>query len=82
MRKKISEIEAGDAVDLHKDRHADPAGLDPTFPFEYAEVVAVDPEVDGWIRVHFEGFPAVSFPADHDVDVNVLDDAPGAPGPR
>jgi len=82
MRKKVSDIEPGDTLDLHGDRYADPAGTDRTYAVEYAEVIAVDPEVDGWIRLHFEGLPTVSFPADHAIPVNPVDPMPSLPGPH
>jgi hypothetical protein len=82
MRMTVSDLDVGDVVDLHLDRYADPAGSDPAYGFEYAEVTCVEAEVDGWVRVHFEGFSPVSFPADHPLQANAADDVPDAPGPR
>lgn len=82
MLRKVSDLQPGDVVDLQRDRYADPDGAHPVYAVECVEVSAVEPEEDGWVRLLFEGLPAVSFPADHLLPANTLDAGAGLPGPR
>lgn len=67
MKKKISELEPGDLVDLQGDRYAD-NGNHPEFEFEYCEVGELVVENTNCVLVHFDKI-SCGFPPDHFVEV-------------
>lgn len=62
QQKKVSDLVAGDLVDLEGDPYADE---DPTWEFEYGEVEDTERETDDCVRVDFANGGSIGFPPDH-----------------
>lgn len=58
-------VKPGDLIDLEGDAYADPAGADPTYPYELAMVADLELETPGCVAVGFEGAGVIGFPPEH-----------------
>lgn len=67
MRKRISELQPGDLVNLEGDHYAD-NGEHPEFEFEYAEVGEIELETPTCTVIHFDKI-SCGFPPNHVVEV-------------
>jgi hypothetical protein len=71
IRRRISELEPGDLVDLEGDPFADPPTDPDTFwTYEYGIVSELEIETPDCTLVYFENGPNVGFPPNHVVTVN------------
>lgn len=62
MQKQVSDLVAGDMVDLENDPYAD---ADPGWEFEYGVVDEIEQETPDCIRVDFANGGSIGFPPDH-----------------
>lgn len=68
MKRKISELEVGDLVDLEGDQFADPKHDNFLFECEYQVVAEIETETPDCTVVYFDG-GAFGFPPQHIVEV-------------
>ena len=69
MKLPAWQIQAGDIVDLEGDMYADPAHRHVILESEYVTVVGAERETIKCVRIDFDGFDSVGFPAHHFIKV-------------
>ena len=62
---KAEAVKPGQVVDLEGDRYAETADGAEVLAYEYVEVADVERETPDCVRVDFEGFDSIGFPAGH-----------------
>ena len=79
-QRQVRDLRPGDRVDLQNNEFADPLGFAGNgdeseacarngWAYEFAEVLEIEPETAGCIRVDFNNF-SCGFPPDHWIDVD------------
>ncbi len=65
MKVPASQIRVGDWADLEADLYADPEHDNMYYESQYVEVIGMERETDGCVRIDFEGLNSVGFPPHH-----------------